>query len=123
MKRLLLDLGVVVVFMAEYFCEQALPEAGPSSIMFIIFNPVLMFVGIASLAAFVRGVVELRVFVSPTILRAGIVEWICLVIISYVLACLLDVIRHPPENFITVFGFNLFILLMPALVVSTIAYV
>ena len=123
MKRLLLDLGIVILFVAEYFCEQAVPSAGTSFILFIVFNPLLMFVGIAVLAAFIRGLAEQRISDTSTILWVGIIEWIGLVFASFVLTCFLDVMRHPPENFITVFGFNLFILLVPGVVVSTGVYV
>jgi hypothetical protein len=119
MKRVILDLGVVILFTAEYFCEQAVAAGEASWIGFVIFNPLLMFVGIASLAGLIRGIAEQRMFVSPTILWVGITEWIFLVLISYTFTCFLDVMRHRSENFITVFGFNLFILLVPALAVST----
>jgi len=123
MKRLLVDFCVLIFFIAEYFCEQALAGAAPSSIALTLFDPLLMFVGVAGLAAFVRGVAEERIFVSPTMLWVGMLEWIFLVVISYVLTCALDAKRHPPENFVTVFGFGLFILLMPALIISTGVYV
>jgi len=123
MKRVILDLGVVILFTAEYFCEQALAGGEASGIGFVIFNPLLMFVGTASLAGLIRGIAERRMFLSPTILWVGITEWVFLVLVSYAFTCFLDVMRHPPENFITVFGFNLFILLIPALVISTGIYV
>jgi hypothetical protein len=123
MKRLLLDLGVVVLFIAEYFCEEVFVRSDLFLRGYVIFNPLLTFVAVASLVGFTRGIAEERIFVPPRILWVGIIEWIFLVFAAYVLTCLLDVTRHPRDNFITVFGFNLFILLIPGLIISTGAYV
>ena len=122
MKRVLLDLAVVILFTLEYFFEQSLPTVPSSWLTFVAFNPLLLFVGTASLVAFGRAAAEQRVFSSPIIPSIGIVEWAFLVVLSYALTCCFDVKLHPPENFITVFGFNLFLLLLPALIVSTGTY-
>ena len=123
MKRLLLDVSVVILFVAEYFCEQAVAGRAASSTAFLILNPLVISIAVASIAAFTRGIAEQRLLNSPVILLTGLIEWICLVFVSYVLTCLLDVQRHPPESFMTVFGFSLFIVLIPTLIVSTGAYI
>jgi hypothetical protein len=121
-KRLVLDLGIVLAFIAEYFCEQVIFRNRTPSALFLIFNPLLIFVATACLLGFTRGLAEGRIFASPITLWAGIIEWIFLVLISYVVTCILDVMRHPPEDFITVFGFNLFVTLIPGVIVSTGVY-
>jgi hypothetical protein len=49
-------------------------------------------------------------------------EWAVIVIIEYSLACYVGVLLRPYDNFETVFGFGLLIVLAPSLVLSLISY-
>lgn len=121
MKRLFIDAVVVVVFVAQYFLEQVM-DVDVSSKLSLIFDPLLLSVIIASVAAWIRAILEQRMFIPPFVLWLGGLEWAFVVTVSYMLTCFLDVMHHAPENFVTVFGVNLFVLLIPTLVISTGVY-
>lgn len=49
-------------------------------------------------------------------------EWAVVVIIEYALGCYVGVLLRPYDNFETVWGFGLLIVLLPSLVLSLISY-
>ncbi len=70
---------------------------------------------------FGRGFAEHR-FVGSTSCWAGTGEWVLIVIAAHITSCYLAVLSWPYQNFTTVFGFTLLIILLPSVVLSTISY-
>lgn len=70
---------------------------------------------------FGRGLAERR-YVGNTPYWIGGIEWAVVVTIEYALSCYVGVLLRPYDNFETVFGFGLLIILVPSLVLSLISY-
>src|SRR5207244_3708372 len=116
-----INLAALAAFVGEYFAEQLLTAHvfGSGS---VLVSPLIISLAAAGLIAWLRALAEKCMFEPPSTLATGAVEWVLIVVASYIVTCLLDVLRHPPESFVTVAGFNLFLVLLPSLVVSTSVY-
>jgi uncharacterized membrane protein (Fun14 family) len=110
MRRVLIDLGAVAVLVGAGYVFNLLDIKG-----------VLPAFGIAIIVGFGRGVAERRFFPNtPYVI--GAIEWLVIMFMAYTISCYVDVLSSQYDNFETVFGFGLLLVLVPDLVSSSISY-
>jgi hypothetical protein len=73
------------------------------------------------IVGFGRGFAERR-YLDNTLYWMGGIEWTIVVIIEYAISCYIGVLLRPYDNFETVFGFGLLVILTPSLILSLISY-
>src|SRR2546423_954358 len=101
MKRLLIDFGAFILLVALDWVVGA-----------VAIDSVFVGFIVLGIVGFIRGSSEYRVLQSPKPWW-GCIEWIAIVFVEYTLYCYLGVRSHPVDNFETVFGFGLLLLLVP----------
>jgi hypothetical protein len=84
-------------------------------------NSVLVALAIPGIVGFMRGLAEYRIL-HPSRPWWGTVEWAAVIFVEYTLSCYLGVLSHPVDNFETVFGFGLLILLAPSELLGIVTY-
>ncbi len=121
-KRLATDLLIFSLFVAQYGVLQVMPTPLSSMAALLILSPPVVWIVSASFLAFLRAISQIRILGPAAFLWSGVIEWIAVFSASSIFTCWVDTILHPPESFLTVFGFNLFIVFVPSLILSTAAY-
>jgi hypothetical protein len=122
MKRVSADVLIFGLFLVQYFFFEVLGDDFASGIWFLILNPTLTWIVLAILLALWRAFLERRFFRSKRAFWLQGIEWVGVVLAANVATCWVDVLLHSHESFWTVFGFNLLIVVVPSLVLSTTAY-
>ncbi len=110
MRRILINLGALGLLVGAGYAVNLLPS-----------KSILQTFGIGIVVGFGRGLAERRFFANTSYLLC-VMEWLVIVFTAYTISCYLDVLLWPYDNFKTVFGFGLLLVLVPDLVLSAIAY-
>jgi hypothetical protein len=122
MRRLYLDLLAFGLLIGTDFVTRLISiHTTPRVTVLSYYTDMLFAYGISVAVGFGRGFAERR-FVGNTPSWIGGIEWSAIVIIEYALSCYVAVLLWPYDNFETVFGFGLLIVLVPSLALSLISY-
>lgn len=123
MRRILIDLLAVGLLAVEETVMHIFSQNSEAALDFISDNILIIRLASVVIVACVRAFAEHRFLKKSAPWWVGAAEWIAIVIAGFLAVCWLDILWNPHDNFKTVFGFNLFVILVPSVVVSTIAYV
>jgi hypothetical protein len=110
MRRVLIDLAVFCVLVAGNLVLQITSN-----------RSALIGFGLLMVVGFARGFTQNRLFGKGGYIF-GSIEWLLIVFAVYTTSCWTGVILHPYDNFETVFGFGLLLVLLPAIALSLISY-
>lgn len=122
LRRLLIDSFAFSLLVAQYGLSQAIGGRLNSITAFLILSPPVVWIVSATVVASMRAFAEMRLLQTRRSLMRSAVEWIALFSAANIFTCWLDTVIHPRETFLTVFGFNVLVVFVPALIVSTIGY-
>lgn len=121
-RRLLFDLAALGLLLTKECVLRVCEQYSQLLSDWIAANVMLIEIGVPVIIACARGLVEVRIWKGKWPWWAAGTEWMAIVAVGFVGACWFDILSNPRDNFITVFSFNLLIVLMPSLIVSTVAY-
>jgi hypothetical protein len=120
---MLIDLVAVGLLVAEEAVMHVFSRNSEAALDFISDNILVIRLASVIIVGCVRAFAEHRVLKKRSLWWTGAVEWIAIVIAAFLAVCWLDILWNPRDNFKTVFGFNLLLVLVPSVVLSTVAYV
>jgi len=123
MKRVLLDLAVVALLVAADGVWRLLSQSNGVIQSFVTLHIPAIWISWASIVAAMRA--TWASFATPRIssMIVGVVEWAGVLTGVHVFLCWLDTVWQPQDNFSTVLAFTVFTLLLPSLIISSMAYV
>ncbi|MEY2483499.1 MAG: hypothetical protein QOK24_2027 [Verrucomicrobiota bacterium] len=111
MHRIIFDLSALALLLTADYLLAA----------FAMHTGFVVTLGLPVAVGFSRGFAEWRYLSMIPYWVRGI-EWTLVVIIEYAVACYIAVLLRPVDNFETVFGFGLLIILVPSVVFSLISF-
>ena len=123
MKRVLLDSAVIVLLVVGDAVWRLLSQGNSPIRNFVTLHITAIWITWVSIVAAMRAtwapIDELRISSGVV----SLVEWAAILIGVHVFLCWLDTVWQPQDNFSTVLAFTAFTLLLPSVIISSIAYV